>query len=422
MGLNIQAVKGMKDILPSESGYWQYLESMFKALLNNYGYHEIRSPLLEQTKLFTRAIGQVTDIVEKEMYSLEDKGGDVLSLRPEGTAQCVRAVLEHNLIYKQTQKLWYMGPMFRRERPQKGRLRQFHQLGIEAFGFNGPDVDIEILLMTWRLWKQLDLSADVQLEINSLGTYEERLAYRQALVKYFSECVDKLDADSARRLEANPLRILDSKAPQMQPLIEQAPRMIDYLGEASRTHFETIITELEHHQVPFKINTRLVRGLDYYTHTVYEWTSHLLGAQSTVCAGGRYDDLVGLMGGRPTPSTGCALGIERLLLLLEEKKSLPSLPTPDVYLINDSMTSLRLAEKIRDQIPSIKLVCHTGVGAIKNQFQKADKSGAKWAVVVAEEERKNNTYTLKHLRERKEQQSLTFEALIEFLTQQIIHV
>ena len=419
MGLDIQAVKGMKDILPSQSGYWQYLEATFKAILDSYGYQEIRSPLVEETRLFTRAIGQVTDIVEKEMYTLEDKGGDVLSLRPEGTAQCVRAVLEHGLIYKQTQKLWYLGPMFRRENTQRGRLRQFHQLGVEAFGFAGPDIDIEMLLMTWRLWKTLNISQVVQLELNSLGTYEERLAYRQELTKYFTAHLDKLDEDSKRRLESNPLRILDSKAPAMQPFIEQAPRIIDFLGDESRAHFETITDELERHQVPFRVNTRLVRGLDYYTHTVYEWTSNLLGAQSAVCAGGRYDGLVGLIGGQPTPSTGFALGIERLLLLLQEKKCLPEMPTPDIYLIHDSIVALQLAEKLRDEVPGIKIVCHTGSGSVKNQFKKADKSGAKWAIVYADDERNSGLYTLKYLRERKEQQSLTFEALISFLKENI---
>lgn len=420
MSLDIQVVKGMKDILPADIGYWHYLEDNFRSLLGSYGYSEIRSPLLEKSELFKRAIGQVTDIVEKEMYTLEDKGGDLLSLRPEGTAQCVRAVLENGLIHNQTQKLWYLGPMFRRERPQKGRLRQFHQLGVEAFGFAGPDLDIELLLMTARLWKMLNLSDVVTLEINSLGTYEERLIYRKALVEYFSGHKEKLDEDSQRRLTTNPMRILDSKEPSMQALIKDAPHIVDYLGAESTAHFQGITQHLEKNSIPFVVNPCLVRGLDYYTHAVYEWKSDLLGAQSTVCAGGRYDDLVSLMGGQKTPGTGFALGIERLLLLLQEKAALPITKAMDAYIVHDSIETLAIAEKIRDEIPHIKLSCHCGGGSFKSQFKKADKSGAEWAIVYGEDERNNNRFTLKSLRAHTEQQSLTFENLIVFL-KSVIH-
>ncbi len=417
MGLDIQVVKGMKDILPADIGYWHYLEDKFRSLLGSYGYNEIRSPLLEKSDLFKRAIGQVTDIVEKEMYTFEDKGGGLLSLRPEGTAQCVRAVLENGLIHNQSQKLWYLGPMFRRENPQKGRLRQFHQLGVEAFGFAGPDIDIELLLMTARLWKILNISDVVTLEINSLGTYEERLVYRQKLVEYFSAHKDVLDEDSLRRLTSNPMRILDSKENSIQALIKEAPSILEFLGEQSTAHFEAIGHHLTQHSIPFVINPCLVRGLDYYTHAVYEWKSELLGAQSTVCAGGRYDDLVSLIGGKKTstPSTGFALGIERLLLLLQEKAVLPATKNIDVFIVHDSLETLAIAEKIRDEIPDIKLICHCGDGSFKSQFKKADKSGAEWAIIYGEDERNNNRFTLKSLRAHTEQQSLGFDDLIIFL-------
>ncbi len=419
MALDIQAVKGMKDILPSQIQNWQALEKTLKSLVTNYGYSEIRSPILEQTDLFKRAVGQVTDIVEKEMYTLEDQGGDQLSLRPEGTAQCVRAGLEHGLIYNQVQKLWYLGPMFRRERPQKGRLRQFHQLGVEAFGLAGPDIDIELLFLTYRLWQKLGLENDVKLELNSLGTYEERLKYREELVKYFKANASQLDTDSIRRLEANPMRILDSKNPAMQALIQEAPTILSYLGDESKQHFETILSALEAQKIPYIVNTRLVRGLDYYTHTVFEWTSGLLGAQSTVCAGGRFDDLVKLIGGKPTACTGFALGLERVLLILEAKKVQVEPMRMDVYIVHDSLETFQLAETLRDKVPNIKLVCHCGGGKFKNQFKKADSSGARWAIIVGEAERAQDRYTVKPLREDAPQQTFAFDALVKFLEQNI---
>tara|TARA_R110002110_G_scaffold404606_1_gene623133 strand:- start:160878 stop:162179 length:1302 start_codon:yes stop_codon:yes gene_type:complete len=420
MALDIQAVKGMKDILPAQIQYWQYLEQTLVGLLSSYGYDEIRSPLLEPTDLFKRAIGQVTDIVGKEMYTFEDKENDKkkaesLTLRPEGTAQCVRAGIEHGLLYNQVQKLWYMGPMFRRENPQKGRLRQFHQLGVEAFGLTGPDIDIEILLMTYRLWQKLGLEKDIKLELNSLGTYEERLEYRKELVKYFKANESELDADSIDRLENNPLRILDSKNPALKTLIENAPTILEHLGLESKQHFDGILAALELYNIPYTINTRLVRGLDYYTHTVFEWTSNLLGAQSTVCAGGRYDDLVKLIGGKSTPSTGFALGLERLLLILEEKKSLPELTSVDAYIVHDDIAALGVAEILRDKLPNLKLICHCGGGKFKAQFKKADMSGARWAIVIGEDERAQNKYTVKSLREELPQQTFALEALVEFL-------
>lgn len=415
MGLAAKAVKGMKDILPSEVGEWHFIEAQLRQLMAQYGYDEIRSPVVEQQTVFTRAIGQATDIVEKEMYAFEDKGGEHLCLRPEGTAQCVRAVLEHNLTYNQTQKLWYMGPMYRRERAQQGRYRQFYQLGVEAFGFQGPDVDIEMLLMMARLWRQLGISDNITLEINSLGTQDERSVYRDQLVAYFSACEHKLDEDSKRRLQSNPLRILDSKNPDMQALIEAAPKMMDYLGEESKAHFEKITDHLKKHNILFKHNSRLVRGLDYYTHTVYEWTTDLLGSQSAVCAGGRYDGLVDMMGGKATPSTGFAMGIERLLLVLREKKQIPQYHSLDIYLVHDDISALALAEQLRDRIPSINIQCHMGEGSIKSQFKKADKSGAQWALVYCEQERQSSKYLLKPLRERTEQQQLDFETLVTYL-------
>lgn len=418
MGLAIQVVKGMKDILPQEIGDWQFLEESLRQLLSAYGYEEIRSPLLEKTEVFKRAIGQATDIVEKEMYTLEDKGGDLLSLRPEGTAQCVRAVLENGLLYNQTQKLWYMGPMFRRERPQKGRLRQFHQLGVEAFGFPGPDVDIELLLMMARLWNRLEISDVIRLELNTLGLPEERVAYRDKLVEYFSAHEETLDSDSKRRLKTNPLRILDSKEPSMQNLIQDAPQIQAHLGDESKAHFETITNTLEQFGIAYTVNPRLVRGLDYYTHTVYEWTSELLGAQSAVCAGGRYDQLVSMMGGQATPSTGFALGIERLLMLLQEQKKLEKRDKADVYIVHDDLSSLALAEKLRDALPDLKIYCHHGGGGFKSQFKKADKSGAQWAIIYGADEREKQQVTLKPLRESVEQKQVGIDELISYLQEQ----
>lgn len=417
MGSKIQAVSGMKDMLPEDVVQWQSIEGILKSILTNYAYSEIRSPMLEETKVFKRAIGQVTDIVEKEMYTFEDQGGDFIALRPEGTAQCVRAVLEHGLIHNKVQKLWYMGPMFRREKPQKGRLRQFHQLGVETFGIATPDADLELLYMNHKMWRALGVQDGIKLQINSLGTPEERLAYRNILVDYFSDNQDQLDEDSLRRLKTNPLRILDSKNKDMQSLIADAPSILDYLGEDSTAHFETIKHGLDLQNIAYTVNPRLVRGLDYYTHTVYEWVSDYLGAQSAVCAGGRYDGLVEKMGGRATPATGFALGLERLLIIMEEM----ALPQPtqkaDVYIVHQYPEVLATAEKLREALPNLQIQCHLGSGGFKSQFKRADQSGASWAIVIGEDELQAGTFTIKPLREEAEQQTLKFRALVELLNQ-----
>lgn len=414
----IKVIKGMKDILPQEIAGWHFLESQVNILFKRYGYQEIRMPLLEQTDLFKRAIGEVTDIVEKEMYTFVDKGGDMLTLRPESTAQCVRAVLENSLIRNQSQRLWYYGPMFRRENPQKGRYRQFYQLGAEAFGLPGPDVDIEQLLMMARLWRQLGLSDKIALQLNSLGTAEERVEYRQALVQYFSEC-QGLDADSQRRLQTNPLRILDSKNPDMQEIIREAPSLLSYLGEASRQHFEAIQQGLKQAGVAFEVNTRLVRGLDYYTHTVYEWVTTALGSQGTVCAGGRYNDLVSQMGGVPTPAVGFALGAERLLMLLTENQLLPEPHLLDVYLVAQGERAqeqiILLAEKLRDAIPTLRVLSNCGGGSFKSQFKRADNSGAEFALILGEQELEENTIGIKALRKELPQQTLPVDEAIAYL-------
>jgi histidyl-tRNA synthetase len=408
----------MNDILPEDSPLWQYLESTVATLLARYGYREIRFPILEQTELFKRSIGEVTDIVEKEMYTFEDRNGDSLTLRPEGTASCVRACDQNGLLHNQVQRLWYAGPMFRHERPQKGRLRQFHQIGVETFGLNGPDIDAELILLSARLWQQLGISDALTLELNSIGNSESRGRYRQALVDYLSQYKDQLDADSQRRLDTNPMRILDSKVPETQALLSDAPLLSDYLDDASKAHFDGLCARLDAAGLSYTLNPKLVRGLDYYGLTVFEWTTTALGAQGTVCAGGRYDGLVQQLGGKATPAVGFAMGLERLCLLLETLEALPeSKPLADVYIIANGeaceIRALSLAESLRDALPAVKVVLNCGGGSFKSQFKKADKSGAAVAVVLGEDELANEQVTVKVLRGEPNQQQVAISDLAE---------
>ncbi|WP_275299090.1 histidine--tRNA ligase [Billgrantia kenyensis] len=417
----IQAIRGMNDLLPGQSALWQYFEGTVQALMQRYGYAEIRTPIVEQTALFARSIGEVTDIVEKEMYTFEDRNGDSLTLRPEGTASCVRAAMEHGLLHNQTQRLWYQGPMFRHERPQKGRYRQFHQVGLEAFGLDGPDIDAEVILLSARLWKELGLLDHVTLELNSLGSNEARAAYRDKLVAYFEQHRDQLDEDSLRRLSSNPLRILDSKNPDMAPMLADAPKLMDHLDAASREHFEALTALLEAAGIDYVINPRLVRGLDYYCRTVFEWTTTALGSQGTVCAGGRYDGLVEQLGGKPTPAVGFAMGIERLILLLDTLELVPqaALGELDLYVLpmDDGATAqaMLLAEQVRSELPELRLQLHCGGGSFKSRIKKADKSGARMALLLGEDELAEGRVTLKFLREERDQLSLAQDALAKTL-------
>jgi histidyl-tRNA synthetase len=378
----------MNDILPEVTPYWQKIESVLKNVLTGYGYQEIRFPIVEKTDLFKRSIGEVTDIVEKEMYTFEDRNGDLLTLRPEGTAGCVRAAMQNGM-FNQTQRLWYMGPMFRHERPQKGRYRQFHQLGVEAYGFSGPDIDAEMILMTARIWKQIGLTG-VSLQINSLGSTQARLAYRDVLIAYYQANYDRLDDDSQRRLESNPLRILDSKNPEMQALNEAAPKLIDHLDAESKHEFDTLCQLLDNAGLSYQVNPRLVRGLDYYGKTVFEWVTEHLGSQGTICAGGRYDGLVEQLGGKSATAIGFAIGLERLIALLEAIDALPEPDSIDAYLVavgdKAIVESLQFAERLRDQVVGLKLISHCGGGSFKSQFKKADRSGAKWTLILGDEE------------------------------------
>ncbi len=414
MSGTLQAVRGMNDILPPETPRWQWLEDRLRELAGSYGYQEIRLPIVEQTALFERSIGTATDIVEKEMYTFTDRNGDSLTLRPEGTAGCVRAALQHGLLHNQSQRLWYRGPMFRHERPQKGRYRQFHQFGVEAFGLAGPDIDAELILMSARLWRVLGLQEAVRLELNTLGSPQARAAYRDVLVEYFQRHYDRLDEDSRRRLSRNPLRILDSKNPEMAGLIEAAPPFSDYLDEESRRHFEGLKELLDAAGIDYRLNPRLVRGLDYYGKTVFEWITDRLGAQGTVCAGGRYDGLVEQFGGRPTPAVGYAIGLERLIGLLEgEDQTCPT--APQVYLIAvgeaAQARALVLAERLRDELPGLRLLLNCGGGSFKSQFRRADRSGAELALILGEEEIETRSAGIKHLRRQAEQERVGWELL-----------
>ncbi len=409
----------MNDLLPEASPLWQYLEGKIQHLLARYGYSEIRFPILEQTELFKRSIGEVTDIVEKEMYTFEDRNGDSLTLRPEGTASCVRACEQHGLLYNQVQRLWYTGPMFRHERPQKGRLRQFHQVGVEAFGMVGPDIDAELIALSARFWKELGITDGLTLELNTLGSSDSRKAFREALVGYLTPLKAQLDEDSQRRLDTNPLRILDSKNADTQALLADAPVFDDYLDDESRTHFAGLCERLDALGIPYVRNPKLVRGLDYYGLTVFEWTTDLLGAQGTVCAGGRYDGLVEQLGGKSTPAVGFAMGLERLCLLLEATDNMPEKKAQaEVYLVSSGsraeISALQLSEKLRSAL-DVSVLMHCGGGSFKSQFKKADKSGARIAVVIGDSEAEQGKAQLKWLREDREQQELAQDELIALL-------
>jgi histidyl-tRNA synthetase len=418
--MKIQSIRGMNDLLPEQSATWQYVEETLARLIASYGYREIRFPVLEKTDLFKRAVGEVTDIVEKEMYSFDDRNGDSLSLRPEGTAGCVRACIQNGLLHNQTQRLWYTGPMFRHERPQKGRLRQFHQIGIEAFGLAGPDIDAELLLLTARLWRELKIDSALELQINSLGSAEERVAYREALVAYLSNFYDELDEDSQRRLTTNPLRILDSKNPETQSLLKDAPVLNDFLGAESKQYFAQICAMLDAAEVSYVINPKLVRGLDYYSQTVFEWVTTDLGAQGTICAGGRYDSLVELLGGKPCPAVGLAMGLERLIMLLDGMGVVPDSVAQqiDLYLVavgNVAGQGMRLAEELRSGLPNIRIETHCGGGSFKSQMKKADKSGAAIAIILGEDELATETVQVKFLRQERDQETVDQANIVEFL-------
>ena len=419
---NLQAVRGMNDILPANSALWQYFESTVAKVLAGYGYQQIRLPIVEPTELFKRSIGEVTDIVEKEMYTFADRNGDSLTLRPEGTAGCVRAMLEHGLLGGGvSHKVWYTGPMFRHERPQKGRYRQFHQVGVETFNLGGPDIDAELIILSWRLWRMLGLDEAVTLELNSLGSSADRARYRDDLVAYLRERFEQLDEDSQRRLDSNPLRVLDSKNPDTQALLVDAPKLADYLNDEARAHFDGLRALLDAAGIPYVINPRLVRGLDYYGLTVFEWVTDRLGAQGTVCAGGRYDGLVEQLGGKPAPAVGFAIGIERLLLLIETLGKVPAELSRqvDVYLVTlgaeTQQPAIRLAEQLRDALPGLRLVVHCGGGSFKSQFKKADKSGALYALILGEEEAAAGQVGFKPLRGDGEQLTLAWDAVPEQL-------
>ena len=407
MSKGIQAIRGMHDVLPEAAPAWQALEHALRALAQGYGYEEIRVPLLEKTELFVRTIGEVTDIVEKEMYTFTDLSGESLSLRPEGTAGCVRACIENGLLHNQTRRLWYLGPMFRHERPQKGRYRQFHQWGVEAYGFAGPDIDAELILLSARLWRTLGIDG-VRLQINSLGTTAARAEYRQALVEYLSRHHERLDEDSRRRLHTNPLRILDSKNPELRDLLDAAPALGDHLDAESRDHFAGLRALLDAAGLAYEVNPRLVRGLDYYEKTVFEWVTDRLGAQGTVCAGGRYDRLIEQLGGRPTQAAGFALGIERLLALLEEGASPAAAQAPHAYLIAvgavAECAAPGFAEALRDELAALRLCVNCGGGNFKAQFRRADKSGARVALILGEDELKGGVVGVKFLRDERPQE------------------
>jgi histidyl-tRNA synthetase len=419
MANNIQAIRGMHDVLPDQTPLWQYAEKILRDVLGSYGYSEIRLPILEKTELFKRSIGEVTDIVEKEMYTFDDRNGDSLTLRPEGTAGCLRACLEHGLLHNQVHRLWYYGPMYRHERPQKGRYRQFIQLGVETYGMSGPDIDAELILLMDRLWKKLGIRDKVHLQLNSLGTIAERLVYRETLVKYFQAHQSELDEDSLRRLETNPLRILDTKNPAMLQLVSNAPELMAYLGEESLAHFKTLTATLDDLGISYEITTRLVRGLDYYSKTVFEWVTDELGSQGTVCAGGRYDGLIEQLGGTPNFAVGFAMGIERLLALIEVSGNLPQTRAVDVFMIRvgdaAEQEGMRFAELIRNEVPGLKLQVNCGGGSFKSQFKKADKIGAEYAIILGDDEVSRGEFSIKSLRSEQAQKTLTQEQTITFL-------
>ncbi len=424
----ISGVKGMNDVLPADGAMWELFENTVQSVLKSYGFQQIRTPILESTNLFSRGLGEVTDIVEKEMYSFEDAlNGDKLTLRPEGTAGIVRAALEHNLTYDGPKRLWYTGPMFRHEKPQRGRYRQFHQVGAEALGFSGPDIDAELIAMCQRLWDDLGLQ-NVRLELNSIGDAHERQQHRVDLIAYFEQHKEVLDAEAQRRLYSNPLRILDTKNPNMQAMVNAAPKLIDYLGEESKSHFEGVQKILRHNSIPFTINPRLVRGMDYYNRTVFEWVTDELGSQGTVCAGGRYDSLASIFGGKATPACGFAMGVERLLELMKASGELHSPSECDVYLVHQGaeaqMQSFVIGERLRDAGLDVVLHCASavGVGSFKSQMKKADASGASFAIIIGEDEASSNSVTIKAMRAEdmdNNQIKLPFELVVDYIVDQI---
>jgi len=424
MAKNLQSVRGMRDILPEQSSSWQFIENIARELFNSYGYKELRTPIIESTELFKRSIGDATDIVEKEMYTFEDRNGDSLTLRPEGTAGCVRAGMQHGLFHNQQQRIWYIGPMFRHERPQKGRYRGFYQAGIETYGIEGPDIDAEVIAIAARFWKMLGFK-NVRLEINSLGSNEARQAYRDVLIKYFSEHKELLDEDSKRRLHKNPLRILDTKNPKMKDLVSNAPDLLDYLDDESKEHFEGLKQRLDNMGIAYQVNSRLVRGIDYYNRTVFEWITEELGAQGTICAGGRYDGLVKQLGGRATPACGFGIGIDRLQLLVEEQGLDQSNNKPHAYFVlsgkEAELVGLTIAEGLRDTHEQLRLLVNGGSGSFKSQLKRADNSGAEYAFILGENEITEKTITIKPLRDKqKEQQTIAQVNLDEYISNNLL--
>ncbi|MDT3293733.1 histidine--tRNA ligase [Shewanella sp. SP1S1-7] len=422
MAKQIQAIRGMNDILPTQSPLWQKVEAVLRSSVSAYGYSEIRTPIVENTDLFKRSIGEVTDIVEKEMYTFADNNGDSLTLRPEGTASTVRAGNENGLLYNQEQRLWYMGPMFRHERPQKGRYRQFNQFGVEVYGIGTADIDAEVLMLSARLWEKLGISDHVSLELNTLGDPAERAVYRDALIAFLELHKDALDEDSKRRMYSNPLRVLDSKDQNVQAILAGAPELMDFLGEESKTHFSQLRELLDAVGIKYTINPRLVRGLDYYNRTVFEWVTSSLGSQGTVLAGGRYDGLVAQLGGKDTPAVGFAMGLERIVLLLETlelNKDIP--PEVDVYVtaMGDSclVEAIKVAQELRSALPNLKVMSHCGGGNVKKQMKRADKSGAAVALLIGEDELAEGMVTVKYLRNDNEQQRVARSALGAFLAE-----
>jgi histidyl-tRNA synthetase len=416
----IQAIRGMNDCLPTDSGLWQFVESSIRQVVASYGYQEIRTPIVESTDLFKRSIGEVTDIVEKEMYTFFDRNSDSLTLRPEGTASVVRAGNEHGLLYNQQQRLWYMGQMFRHERPQKGRYRQFHQFGVEVFGLAGPDIDAEVILLSSRLWKNFGISQHVTLEINSLGSSEARVAFKAKLVAFLKTRISELDEDSLRRLESNPLRVLDSKNPQVQNVVKDAPKLIESLDKESAIHFQGLCERLDNLGIKYRVNPALVRGLDYYNRTVFEWVTDSLGAQGTVCAGGRYDGLVEQLGGKATQGVGFAIGLERLVLMLqtfELDKNVESVVDIYVTAMDESVEfyARKVSELLRDALPQIKVMNHCGGGNFKKQMKRADQSGASVALIIGLDEMVSQQVAVKHLREKQPQETISVDELTYFI-------
>lgn len=416
----IQAIRGMNDCLPTDTTLWQWVENQIRTTLGHYGYQEIRMPVVENTGLFSRAIGEVTDVVEKEMFTFNDRDGESITLRPEGTAGCVRAGIQNGLLYNQEQRLWYMGAMFRYERPQKGRYRQFHQLGVEVFGISHPHIDAELISLTARLWKNLGISQHITLQLNSIGSLEARKLYRQALVDYLTPYYDELDEDCQRRLTTNPLRILDSKNQQVQTLLDNAPKLQDYLDEESKVHFNELCQLLDGLGIAYELNPKLVRGLDYYNKTVFEWVTDSLGAQGTICGGGRYDKLVEQLGGYATSGVGFAIGLERLVLLIQAVNHKITLPkSVDFYVIfageNTAIPAFCLAEKLRTALPHYRTMLHCSAGNFKKQFKRADKTGASIALVLGESEIEKGNVVVKYLREDRPQDVVKLDQITEFL-------